>query len=244
MRVKIKSRKEAAYQQIRSRLLSGAFSPGARLSHRALAKELGVSFIPVREALGQLASEGLVEHRPQIGTFVTELSREELAEIFDLREALECHVVGRVAGQLSAADLAAMQREIERQRAIVEEMIHGQQLTWNEDQQERWRQSDAGFHLVLLRAAGNCRLLKAVADLRVMVHSFGYRQRGRTRESMERIIADHVSILEVLARGDGVAAREVMARHLRQGCRDALQFYDQGRLQGALPAETTDRPHE
>jgi len=227
------SRRDAAYQQIRSRLLSGALTPGARLSHRALAKEIGVSFIPVREALSQLASEGLVEHRPSIGTFVTQLNREELVELYDLREALECHVVQKAAGRLSEEELAAMQRCIDEQHGILAEMVRAGSEVWSDSQDDRWRRSDASFHRVLLEAGRNCRLLKAVADLRVMAYPFGYRQRGRSRSSMERIAADHGRILDALRAGDANAARIFMAEHLRQGCREVVEFYDRGRLQQA-----------
>lgn len=232
--------RDAAYRQIRERLLSGTLRPGSRLSHRALAKEIGVSFIPVREALSQLASEGLVEHRPSVGTFVTELSREELAEIFDLREAMECHVAAKVAGQLRASDLAAMRHEIAEQQAILSEMQHAGQDHWTDEQQARWRTSDASFHLVLLRAGGNCRLLKTVIDLRVIAYTVSYQQRARTRTSLERIAVDHARIVEALASGNAAAAREFMAEHLRQGCREALESYDWNRLQGAEAADPAD----
>lgn len=235
------TRRDAAYQQIRSRLLSGALVPGTRLSHRALAREIGVSFIPVREAISQLVSEGLVEHRPRIGTFVTQHSREGLTELYDLREALECHVAEKVAGRLGADELAGMERHIGEQRVILAEMIAAKNDTWNDSQDDRWRCSDADFHRILLEAGGNCRLLKAVADLRVMAVPFGYRQRGRSRASMERIVEDHGRILAALRSGDGGAARAFMARHLRQGCQEAVEFYDRGRLQRATDPESYER---
>ncbi len=231
------SRRDTAYRQIRELLLSGALRPGSRLSHRALAKEIGVSFIPVREALSQLVSEGLVEHRPSVGTFVTELSREELVEVFDLREALECHVAARVAGKLSGSDLGAMRDHIAEQHAIVKQMHEAGQDCWSEEQPALWRKSDASFHLVLLRGAGNCRLVKTVIDLRVIAHTVGYQQRGRSRASLERIVADHTRILEALASGNAAAAREEMSRHLRQGCQEALESFDRTRL---LSAESGD----
>lgn len=234
------SLRDTAYQQIRERLLSGAFRPGSRLSHRALAKEIGVSFIPVREALSQLASEGLVEHRPSVGTFVAELSREELAEIFDLREALECHVVARIAGQLGPADLAALRQQVELQQAIIDELTAAGQDHWNASQLARWRTSDASFHLVLLRAAGNCRLLKTVIDLRVIARTVGYQQQGRNSTSLARIATDHANIVAALASGDAAAARAFMAQHLRQGCHEALESYDMGRLQSATAIHPSD----
>ena len=70
--------KQRAYNHIRRQVMTGRLSPGARLCNRGLAKEIGVSLIPVREAISQLVSEGLAEHRPRLGAFVVRVGREEL----------------------------------------------------------------------------------------------------------------------------------------------------------------------
>ncbi|MCG8586726.1 MAG: GntR family transcriptional regulator, partial [Pirellulales bacterium] len=102
--------KQRAYEHIRQGMLTGRLLPGARLSNRALANEIGASLIPVREAISQLVSEGLAEHRPRMGAFVMQVDREELAELYDLREALECHAIRRAVADLTDVDLEEMQR--------------------------------------------------------------------------------------------------------------------------------------
>ena len=79
--------KQRAYEYIRRQLLNGELSPGSRLCNRTLAEQIGMSFIPVREAISQLASEGLIEHRPRLGAFVLDPSREQIEELYDFREA-------------------------------------------------------------------------------------------------------------------------------------------------------------
>ena len=68
---------QKAYRHIRQKLLDGSVPPGSRLSYGTIGKEIGISATPVREAVGQLASEGFVELVPQLGAIVRELTREE-----------------------------------------------------------------------------------------------------------------------------------------------------------------------
>src|ERR1700712_3847581 len=89
--------REKAYQYIQSRIADGDLPSGSAISELLLAKELGSSRTPVREALGQLVSEGLLEQTPNRGTIVVRLSREDIVDLYELREALEVYVVAKVA---------------------------------------------------------------------------------------------------------------------------------------------------
>src|SRR5687768_18315906 len=75
--------------EMRRRIIRGDIQPGEPLSELALAEEFGVSRTPVREALKQLQTEGLIEIRPRVGTFVTTPSRREITELFEMKELLE-----------------------------------------------------------------------------------------------------------------------------------------------------------
>jgi GntR family transcriptional regulator, rspAB operon transcriptional repressor len=81
--------KGEAYHRLRSILLGGEIRPGQRLSHRTLAKDLGLSRSPVREALLALEAEGIIEHRPQSGVYLRDVSPQELEELYDMRELIE-----------------------------------------------------------------------------------------------------------------------------------------------------------
>ena len=85
------TQRENAYQQIRQRLLDGGLPAGVRLSPTALAREIGISHIPVREAITQLQSEGLVVHFAHRGTFVKGMDRQELVDMIEIRSVLECY---------------------------------------------------------------------------------------------------------------------------------------------------------
>jgi DNA-binding GntR family transcriptional regulator len=227
------SLRNQAYHYIRSQLVSGRLAPGTRLSHRGVAKEMGISFIPVREAMSQLVSEGLVVHEPKLGSFVMQVSRQELAELYDLREALEGHAVFVAADRINQDDLDVMQRSNDQMIAIAEAVSQHGRAAWSGEAIDRWLLCDAEFHVVLLRAAGNGRALKIVSDLRVMTHVFGHYNESRPLGDLQRVCQEHQQLLDSLHRGDGAAARLVLVEHLRAGCKLALQAYDRRRLMEA-----------
>jgi DNA-binding GntR family transcriptional regulator len=107
---------EQAATQIRDAILGGRYLPGARLVERRLATELGISHIPVREALARLSEEGLVERLPRRGARVAGLTRTELDELTSLRIVLEQFVVVRVQDHLSS-------RAEKELRALVDAMV-------------------------------------------------------------------------------------------------------------------------
>ena len=78
-----------AYVQLRAKLAAGEFPPGSQLVNRTVSQSIGMSMTPVREAMARLASEGMIEHHPGSGTFVRKISRQEFAQLYDLREVLE-----------------------------------------------------------------------------------------------------------------------------------------------------------
>ena len=80
---------EISYAYIRERLASGEFPPGKQLVNRTLAEEIGVSVIPVREAINRLSSEGLVDHVPGAGAYVRKANRQDLNNLYVLRDALD-----------------------------------------------------------------------------------------------------------------------------------------------------------
>ena len=100
------NRRERAYQYLHARIASGALAGGALVSELSLAREMGLSRTPVREAIRQLIMEGLVEQVPRHGTIVRIPERREVAELYEVREALESYAVAQAARRILPADLA------------------------------------------------------------------------------------------------------------------------------------------
>src|SRR5664279_3819532 len=103
------TQRENAYRHIRNKVASGMFSTGERIYPVHLAREIGISLIPVREAIGQLQSEGLIVHKPHRGIFVKEIERRDLVDLIEFRTILESAAAANAARRISAAQL----RELE-----------------------------------------------------------------------------------------------------------------------------------
>src|SRR4051794_1765784 len=99
---------DAVYQAIRQAILSSRLKPGERLNVDDLAEKLGVSLTPVRGAIQQLSTEGLIEIRPRSGTFVAQLTERDVEETYKIRCALECLAAEEVIGRLDKAELATL----------------------------------------------------------------------------------------------------------------------------------------
>lgn len=229
----MKSLKQKAYEHIRSKMLNGELLPGARLSNRKLAAEVGVSFIPVREAIGQLVSEGLAEHRSNYGAVVRNPSREELVDLYDLRLALECHAAKTAAHNMGAGDIVELEQRNQEFKEVAERF--GASIS-EEESTEISRELlaiDIAFHLVIMRAAGNSLVIKMLSDLRVMERVFGHRRRGWKKETLERICEEHEQVIECLRHGDAQGACDAMARHLERGRKAALDAFDRERANQA-----------
>lgn len=99
------SQKQQAYRHIKDRISGGVLSGGDKLSPVEIGKELGVSHIPVREAISQLESEGFVVKVDRQGSFVRKLERREIEDLIGLREMLELASIGKAARRIGAKEL-------------------------------------------------------------------------------------------------------------------------------------------
>ncbi|MEO6509628.1 MAG: GntR family transcriptional regulator [Nocardioides sp.] len=149
--VRPQTAQQAALREIRRWLLAGKLKPGDQVIQDVVAGELGVSVVPIREALKTLESEGQLKYIPQRGFFVNELSREELLELCDIRSALETMAVDRALPHVSQSDIKEMRDLITRMEAAdkagdVVEMIR----------------LDRRFHFIVFEAAGLNQLTRII----------------------------------------------------------------------------------
>ncbi|MGW1988613.1 GntR family transcriptional regulator [Embleya sp. NPDC001921] len=189
-------------RELRAALIAGEMRPGVVYSAPALAAQFGVSPTPVREAMLDLANEGLVEAVRNKGFRVTELSDRELDEFTEVRALIEIPVVARLAGVVTPAQLAAL-------RPVAEEIVAAAEVS----DLIRYVEADRRFHLSLLALAGNEHLVRVVGDLRKRSRLYGLSrlaENGRLVASA----AEHLELLDALATGDPARAEGVMARHI------------------------------
>ena len=204
-----------AYLLIQKKIGNGQLKAGELISEVALAKELGSSRTPVREAAGQLLAEGMLELSPGGGIVVTRLTRQGITELYELREALEVFAVGRAAQNgVRPTDIARLKELLDETQALLKELKSSGQKELDEEQMRRFAVSDLGFHTLLLRLAANERLLKVVNETRLMIRIFGIQRSGHRREELERIHRHHKEILQAVIDGEPEAARRVELRAL------------------------------
>jgi DNA-binding GntR family transcriptional regulator len=216
-----------AYETLRERVVSGDLPPGTRLVNRTLAKELGISFTPVREAINQLASEGLVDYVRGGGAFVRTLDRKELAELYDLRMILEPYGAKQAALRISSEQIEDLESICSELLTIAHDLRECDDPALASDLAKRWSSNEERFHATLLEAAENRWLAKTARDLQ-----FVSRTLTAAREMPEllstpmvaRTWKDHRSLIRFLRNGDGDGASEWMERHIRRGRDGVLDF--------------------
>jgi len=234
--------RERAYRHIHGQIASGSLAGGSQVSELSLAKALGISRTPVRDAIRQLINEGLLEQIPRGGTIVRIPDRSELTELYEIREALESYAVARAAQRIAPADLELLGGLLHEMRRVARETFKkgGPQALEGE---ALWRflAADMAFHQVLIRATGNRRILKIVSDMGVLVRIFGHRRQLHTLGIVRRTCRFHAKILRAVRRGDSQGARRWTVRHLRASKRQALDVIQrENDPQAELPSTALD----
>ena len=232
-----KSLRERAYRAIYAKILSGELGPGATVSDLSLSRELQISRTPVREAVGQLASEGLLDQTSR-GTIVRQLTRTDIFELYELREALEVYAVGKAAQtELEAADLDELERLCAEILILRDELEAARQRRLEADGMRRFVDADLRFHMVLLRTTGNRRIMKAVADSRLLMRIFSLEREGHDARQLEQIHEYHRGILKAVRRGDAAKATHLMAEHIRLSRDERMESHERRERRSQLAFE-------
>ena len=204
--------------EIRRRIIAGEVSPGVNISEIAIAEEFGVSRTPVRETFKQLQTEGLVQIRPRVGTFVTTPSRREITELFEMKELLEG----------AAARLLAQRGRVPEVDQL-EENLRQADLAVAADDKARYAELVEEFHNVLIAGADNSKL---EAHYRMLMNQLAYArlvntslsQPGRPLQSDR----EHHNVLDLILAKDADSAERVMREHVRASRRALLAGLDAG----------------
>jgi DNA-binding GntR family transcriptional regulator len=201
------SRTQEVLDVLRASIIAGELVSGSLHSVTELAETLAVSRTPVREALIDLATRGMVRFERNRGVRILGTSIHDLEEIFEIRLMLEVPAARRAAARMSPAEvrglrgrLAAMERAAEA-GDVARLWVH-----------------DREFHVALLVASGNRRLAEYVDTLRDMVLVRGVTTAGRAR-SLEAIVAEHRAILERVEAGDPEGTAAAVTAHIEQTAR-------------------------
>lgn len=229
----IRTKKQQAYDYIRSNILSGHYPGQFRLREEHLAKEAKVSRGPLREAISELVSEGLLEKVPGLGVYVRQSGKEELNELYEIREALESFAAGKTAQNLSTADLV----ELDHICCKMHELARAFQACPSEEtartQRDHWLKLDLHFHEYIIHLAKNTRLEKTLKDSRVLSQTFREKQIDPSINDARAYLSnlawawrDHVRILRALQKRSAKAADRSMTLHIRRARLRVIRIFE------------------
>ncbi len=222
---------ERAYQHIRQQVFAGELAPGDRLVNRALAKQLGTSFIPVREAISRLASEGLIEQIAGAGAFVRTFDRQEISEIYDVRELFEPFAAAQAARFLTDHELAELESLMKEWEELGKTIL-GRKRGATELDLDQWLELNERFHEVMISASRNRFLSKITKDVNVLSQCFAA-HRGSPKllseSTVKSTLASHRKLFGLLLDRDSGAAEEQVREQLQFGRKSVLAFFDQNR---------------
>jgi len=200
---------ERVYRRIRDSVTSGAVPPSTRLDEQSLATEMGVSRTPVREAIGKLTKEGLVEYRPYQGNFVRAFNARQVNDLYEVRKALELLAVRLAVPRLTPDDLAALGAILDD---VQEARERGDMATYSA--------ADRCFHAAVAIASGNETLVESLDRLGLQI------QLVRTAANHDPAVVNRTAhqrpgILAAMEAGDAERAAALMAEHI-EGVRRAV----------------------
>ena len=196
--------KTQAFNQIREAIKTGKLKPGDRLIETELAKQMGISRFPVREAISGLEREGLVVTRPFKGSYVSEFDEKDLEELYCLRMALEELAIGLLMKKIT-------DREVKELKSVFREM----EKAVNKKKRDLISE-DLRFHRTICELSGNRRLLEMWLSLSDQIRSF-ITMEQRSYKSVDHLPETHRIILEAIVNGNSRLAQKRIRENIENG---------------------------
>ncbi|MFC7850722.1 GntR family transcriptional regulator [Arthrobacter sp. NPDC057388] len=194
-----------AYEELRTRILTGVLPQGSILSQALLAQEIGVSTTPLREALRRLAAEGLVQLESHRDARVASLTADEARDLYVLRENLDPLAAGLAAHSRTPADIENIQAAL-KQLTPLHDAADLEAMTAHRE-----------FHRAVYRASHNPLLigiLEGLWDKADRYRQIGLQSQKDSAKDRKRVREEHIEIADAVVAGDAVRAREIMQRHV------------------------------
>lgn len=199
---------------LRAQILGGRYRPGDRLNESAIARELDISRIPVREALSQLHEQGLVMNHERRGMFVIQLGADEVQQINSLRIVLESEAMRLARARMTPAILAELEALVEQMDAWDGPLLDAADL-------------DRKFHAVIWRASGNPYLVRALDQLTTAL--FAHKALEHVSQEIRRWrLNHHRALLDVVAGPNGGDPQLALLTHLRMAYTEPERFSSLG----------------
>jgi DNA-binding GntR family transcriptional regulator len=204
----IPRRSDMAYLAIRDAIASGRIKPGEWLRQEALAEELNVSQVTVREALSKLVAEGLAVHVPYKGVKAVLLPIDELEDVYETRALLEGLALKLAADRLSDEQLARMRELLPM--TVTDASASSALRAWEANRE---------FHMIAVEASGRRHLARILGQMMDLTNPYAPLSEASERERLQSAIGelkDHTRIVEALEAKDGDLARNLIEEHLKK----------------------------
>ena len=204
--VRIERASDSVFQILRESILTQVFRAGERLDIKDLTVKLGVSLTPVRDAINRLAAEGLIEIRPRSGTFVSDLSADEVADTFDVRMALECLAAEKMISRIST-------QHIEVFRELIADL---EKPVTSERERIFHERKNVELHSLIVELSGNRKLIDLYRGLNahIKIARIHYSREGWTQR-IEQEKAEHRTILDAIEKRDLTSLVQALRQHIR-----------------------------
>lgn len=211
------TRSEHVFRRIQAAIVKGKIAPGSKISEPELARTYGISRGPLREAIHRLEGQRLLVRIPHVGARVVSLDREELIELYEIRESLEGMACKLAAERMTQAEIDDLRRVLdthERDEAFQAGVGYYQQ------------EGDFDFHYRIIQGSGNRTLVKMLCgELYQLVRMYRIQFSAITPNRPRQAFAEHHRILDAIADRDGELAELLMRRHIGASKRNIERHY-------------------
>ena len=201
--------KQQVYDTLKAAILNSELDREKVYSVNQIAKTLSVSRTPVAMAIERLSQERLVTVLPNYGFQIVQFSRAQVTKIFELREAIEVHVVGCLAN--SKPDMTAVRANLENEAQALKDGLGLAAIT-----------ADMDFHTALAEATANEWMVGALVKVKDLITLANWDLKNNAKRN-QQVVAEHAAIVEAILAGDSMAAQEGMTSHLRHGAAILIQ---------------------
>ena len=211
-----------AYRFVRQKILSGEYAPGIQLGTKPLADKIGVSRTPVRDALRQLETEGLVVIRPRLGATVKFMSLGDFKDHCGVRQALETYAAGLAAAHRTDAELGEIRQALEAMQGLLATL---KKRVDREEYQSAMAREDIRFHVAVMAAAKNALLKSEILRLQLInrvvaggattMHVVVAADRNGLEKRDAKTLQEHTEIFDAIVSKDVAAAKAAMEFHIQ-----------------------------
>lgn len=206
--------REIVFETLREAIINATLRPGERLMEIQMAEEMGVSRTPVREAIRKLELEGFVVMVPRKGAYVAGISMKDIADVFEIRAAMEALAAGLAAERITEEEL----EDLERILVTIGECVKNNDL-------EKLIEVDTEFHDILFKASRNQRLVQIVSNLREQIQRFRTASLS-TPGRMKYALEEHKKIVEAVSERNVELAQSLAREHIENAENSMLEVLD------------------